>query len=218
NFTIPTVVRGPGGVGRQLGAEHSQRLEAYFHAVPGIKIVACSTPTNAKGLMKAAIRDNNPVLFFEHVLLYNLSEDIPEGDYTCALDKAELVREGEDITILTYSRMRHHCIAAVKQLEEAGYNPELIDLVSLKPFDMDSIKKSISKTHRVVIVEECMKTGGIGAELIALIIENCFDELDAAPVRLSSQDIPTPYNGKLENLTIIQPNQIVSAVISMVQR
>ena len=197
NFTIPTVVRGPGGVGRQLGAEHSQRLEAYFHAVPGIKIVACSTPTNAKGLMKAAIRDNNPVLFFEHVLLYNLSEDI---------------------TILTYSRMRHHCLAAVKQLEEAGYNPELIDLVSLKPFDMDLIKKSISKTHRVVIVEECMKTGGIGAELIALIIENCFDELDAAPVRLSSQDIPTPYNGKLENLTIIQPHQIVSTVKSMVQR
>ena len=218
NFTIPTVVRGPGGVGRQLGAEHSQRLEAYFHAVPGIKIVACSTPTNAKGLMKAAIRDNNPVLFFEHVLLYNLSEDIPEGDYTCALDKAELVREGEDITILTYSRMRHHCLAAVKQLEEAGYNPELIDLVSLKPFDMDLIKKSISKTHRVVIVEECMKTGGIGAELIALIIENCFDELDAAPVRLSSQDIPTPYNGRLENLTIIQPHQIVSTVKSMVQR
>ena len=218
NFTIPTVVRGPGGVGRQLGAEHSQRLEAYFHAVPGIKIVACSTPTNAKGLMKAAIRDNNPVLFFEHVLLYNLSEDIPEGDYTCALDKAELVREGEDITILTYSRMRNHCLAAVKQLEEAGYNPELIDLVSLKPFDMDLIKKSISKTHRVVIVEECMKTGGIGAELIALIIENCFDELDAAPVRLSSQDIPTPYNGKLENLTIIQPHQIVSTVKSMVQR
>lgn len=218
NFTIPTVVRGPGGVGRQLGAEHSQRLEAYFHAVPGIKIVACSTPTNAKGLMKAAIRDNNPVLFFEHVLLYNLSEDIPDGDYTCALDKAELVREGEDITILTYSRMRHHCLAAVKQLEEAGYNPELIDLVSLKPFDMDLIKKSISKTHRVVIVEECMKTGGIGAELIALIIENCFDELDAAPVRLSSQDIPTPYNGKLENLTIIQPHQIVSTVKSMVQR
>jgi len=218
NFTIPTVVRGPGGVGRQLGAEHSQRLEAYFHAVPGIKIVACSTPTNAKGLMKAAIRDNNPVLFFEHVLLYNLSEDIPEGDYTCALDKAELVREGKDITILTYSRMRHHCLAAVKQLEEAGYNPELIDLVSLKPFDMDLIKKSISKTHRVVIVEECMKTGGIGAELIALIIENCFDELDAAPVRLSSQDIPTPYNGKLENLTIIQPHQIVSTVKSMVQR
>ncbi|MEN9877751.1 MAG: Pyruvate dehydrogenase component beta subunit [Cyanobacteriota bacterium] len=217
NFTIPTVVRGPGGVGRQLGAEHSQRLEAYFHAVPGIKIVACSTPTNAKGLMKAAIRDNNPVLFFEHVLLYNLSEEIPTGEYTCALDRAELVREGKDITLITYSRMRHHCQAAVKQLVDQGYDPELIDLISLKPFDMETISRSIAKTHRVVIVEECMKTGGIAAELIALITEQCFDELDAAPVRLSSQDIPTPYNGKLENLTIIQPHQIVEAVQALVQ-
>jgi pyruvate dehydrogenase E1 component beta subunit len=211
NFTIPTVVRGPGGVGRQLGAEHSQRLEAYFHAVPGIKIVAVSTPTNAKGLMKAAIRDNNPVLFFEHVLLYNLSEDIPEGDYICALDQAEVVREGKHITILTYSRMRHHCLKAVQQLEADGIDVELIDLISLKPFDLDTIIRSIRKTHRVLVVEECMKTGGIGAELLALITEHCFDDLDARPVRLSSQDIPTPYNGKLENLTIIQPHQIVEA-------
>ena len=211
NYTIPAVVRGPGGVGRQLGAEHSQRLEAYFHAVPGIKIVAVSTPTNAKGLMKAAIRDNNPVLFFEHVLLYNLSEDIPEGDYICALDQAEIVRPGKDVTILTYSRMRHHCLKAVQQLSEAGVDVELIDLVSLKPFDMATISASIRKTHRVLIVEECMKTGGIGAELMALITENCFDELDVRPMRLSSQDIPTPYNGVLENLTIIQPSQIVAA-------
>jgi pyruvate dehydrogenase E1 component beta subunit len=211
NYTIPAVVRGPGGVGRQLGAEHSQRLEAYFHAVPGIKIVAVSTPTNAKGLMKAAIRDNNPVLFFEHVLLYNLSENIPEGDYICALDQAEIVRPGKDVTILTYSRMRHHCLKAVEQLTEAGVDVELIDLVSLKPFDMATISASIRKTHRVLIVEECMKTGGIGAELMALITENCFDELDVRPMRLSSQDIPTPYNGVLENLTIIQPSQIVAA-------
>jgi pyruvate dehydrogenase E1 component beta subunit len=211
NYTIPAVVRGPGGVGRQLGAEHSQRLEAYFHAVPGIKIVAVSTPTNAKGLMKAAIRDNNPVLFFEHVLLYNLSEKIPEGDYICALDQAEIVRPGKDVTILTYSRMRHHCLKAVEQLTEAGVDVELIDLVSLKPFDMATISASIRKTHRVLIVEECMKTGGIGAELMALITENCFDELDVRPMRLSSQDIPTPYNGVLENLTIIQPSQIVAA-------
>ncbi|MEB3276253.1 MAG: pyruvate dehydrogenase complex E1 component subunit beta [Cyanobacteriota bacterium] len=209
NFTIPAVVRGPGGVGRQLGAEHSQRLEAYFHAVPGIKIVAVSTPTNAKGLMKAAIRDNNPVLFFEHVLLYNLSEDIPEGEYICALDKAEVVREGCDVTILTYSRMRHHCLKAVEQLEKDGVSVELIDLISLKPFDMATIAASIRKTHKVIVVEECMKTGGIGAELLALITEHCFDELDARPIRLSSPDIPTPYNGALENLTIIQPHQIV---------
>ena len=211
NFTIPAVVRGPGGVGRQLGAEHSQRLEAYFHAVPGIKIVAVSTPTNAKGLMKAAIRDNNPVLFFEHVLLYNLSEDIPEGDYICALDQAEIVREGKDVTILTYSRMRHHCLKAVQQLEAEGVDVELIDLISLKPFDMATIAASIRKTHKVIVVEECMKTGGIGAELLALITEHCFDDLDSRPVRLSSQNIPTPYNGALENLTIIQPHQIVAA-------
>jgi pyruvate dehydrogenase E1 component beta subunit len=211
NYTIPAVVRGPGGVGRQLGAEHSQRLEAYFHAVPGIKIVAVSTPTNAKGLMKSAIRDNNPVLFFEHVLLYNLSEELPEGDYICALDQAEVVRQGKDVTILTYSRMRHHCLKAIEQLEAEGVDVELIDLISLKPFDMATVRASIAKTHKVLIVEECMKTGGIGAELMALVTEQCFDELDARPVRLSSQDIPTPYNGNLENLTIIQPHQIVEA-------
>tara|TARA_B100000579_G_C22829158_1_gene854894 strand:- start:1146 stop:2129 length:984 start_codon:yes stop_codon:yes gene_type:complete len=209
NYTIPTVVRGPGGVGRQLGAEHSQRLEAYFHAVPGIKIVACSTPTNAKGLMKAAIRDNNPVLFFEHVLLYNLTEELPDGEYTCALDQADLVKEGNDITIITYSRMRYHCLKAHQQLKDDGINADLIDLISLKPFDMKTISTSIKKTNKVIVVEECMKTGGIGAELISLITEECFDYLDARPVRLSSQDIPTPYNGNLENLTIIQPHQIV---------
>ncbi len=216
NYKIPAVVRGPGGVGRQLGAEHSQRLEAYFHAVPGIKIVACSTPTNAKGLMKAAIRDDNPVLFFEHVLLYNLSEELPSGDYVCALDQADLVREGNDITILTYSRMRHHCLKAIEQLENINIDVELIDLISLKPFDMKTISESIKKTSKVLIVEECMKTGGIAAELISLITEECFDYLDCRPIRLSSQDIPTPYNGNLENLTIIQPHQIVDKVKQMV--
>jgi len=121
------------------------------------------------------------------------------------------VREGKDVTILTYSRMRHHCIKAVEQLEREGVDVELIDLISLKPFDMATIAKSIRKTHKVIVVEECMKTGGIGAELLALITEHCFDDLDARPIRLSSQDIPTPYNGSLENLTIIQPHQIVTA-------
>ncbi|GAB4241336.1 MAG: alpha-ketoacid dehydrogenase subunit beta [Stanieria sp.] len=215
NFKIPMVIRGPGGVGRQLGAEHSQRLEAYFHAVPGLKIVACSTPYNAKGLLKSAIRDDNPVLFFEHVLLYNLKEDLPEEEYLVPLDKAEVVRKGKDVTILTYSRMRHHCTQALKSLEKQGYDPEIIDLISLKPFDMETIGESVRKTHRVIIVEECMKTGGIGAELVALINEQLFDELDAPVLRLSSQDIPTPYNGALERLTIVQPEQIVEAVQKM---
>jgi pyruvate dehydrogenase E1 component beta subunit len=216
NFKIPIVIRGPGGVGKQLGAEHSQRLESYFQAIPGLKIVACSTPYNAKGLLKAAIRDNNPVVFFEHVLLYNLQEEVPDNDYILPLDKVELVRSGSDITILTYSRMRHHVLQALDSLLKDGYDPEVIDLISLKPLDMLSIKESIKKTHKVLIVEECMKTGGIGAELIARINEDCFDDLDGAPIRLSSQDIPTPYNGILEQATIIHPNQIVSAVKDMV--
>ncbi|NER22292.1 MAG: alpha-ketoacid dehydrogenase subunit beta [Symploca sp. SIO1B1] len=216
NFKIPLVIRGPGGVGRQLGAEHSQRLEAYFQAVPGLKIVACSTPYNAKGLLKSAIRDDNPVLFFEHVLLYNLKENLPEEEYLVPLDKAEVVRPGKDVTILTYSRMRHHALQAAKQLEQQGFDPEVIDLISLKPLDMETIGASIRKTHRVIIVEECMKTGGIGAELTASINEQLFDELDAPVLRLASQDIPTPYNGALENLTIVQPQQIVEGVKKMV--
>lgn len=216
NFKVPMVIRGPGGVGRQLGAEHSQRLEAYFQAVPGLKIVACSTPYNAKGLLKSAIRDNNPVLFFEHVLLYNLKEDLPEQEYLLPLDKAEVVRTGKDVTILTYSRMRHHVMQAVKQLEKDGFDPEVIDLISLKPLDFETIGASIRKTHRAIVVEECMRTGGIGAELIASINDRLFDELDAPVLRLSSQDIPTPYNGTLENLTIVQPPQIVEAVQKMV--
>ncbi|MEM7727108.1 MAG: alpha-ketoacid dehydrogenase subunit beta [Cyanobacteria bacterium P01_A01_bin.45] len=216
NFKIPMVIRGPGGVGKQLGAEHSQRLEAYFQAVPGLKIVACSTPLNAKGLLKSAIRDDNPVLFFEHVLLYNLKEELPQEEYWLPLDKAEIVRKGKDVTILTYSRMRHHVTQAVKTLEKQGFDPEVIDLISLKPLDLETVGNSISKTHRVMIVEECMRTGGIGAELSASINERFFDELDAPVMRLSSQDIPTPYNGTLERLTIVQPEQIVEAVEKMV--
>ena len=215
NFTIPLVIRGPGGVGRQLGAEHSQRLEAYFQAIPGLKIVACSTPYNAKGLLKSAIRDNNPVVFFEHVLLYNLQEDLPDTCYLLPLDKAEIVRVGSQVTILTYSRMRYHVLQAVDKLVYEGYDPEIIDLISLKPLDIETIVISIRKTHRVLIVEECMKTGGIAAELIAQINEYCFDDLDAPVIRLSSEDIPTPYNGNLEKATVVHPHQIFAVVKNM---
>ncbi|NJK72496.1 MAG: alpha-ketoacid dehydrogenase subunit beta [Synechococcaceae cyanobacterium SM2_3_60] len=212
NFKIPVVIRGPGGVGRQLGAEHSQRLESYFQAVPGLKIIACSTPYNAKGLLKSAIRDDNPVLFFEHVLLYNLKEDLPNEEYYLPLDKAELVRPGQDVTILTYSRMRYHVMKAVESLVEQEIDPEVIDLISLKPLDMETIAASVRKTHRVVIVEEGMRTGSIGAELTARINDELFDELDGPVLRLASQDIPTPYNGSLEAATIVQPADIVAAV------
>ncbi|MFN7637044.1 MAG: pyruvate dehydrogenase complex E1 component subunit beta, partial [Pseudanabaena sp.] len=201
NFKIPIVIRGPGGVGRNLGAEHSQRLETYFQAVPGIKMVACSTPYNAKGLLKSAIRNDNPILFFEHVLLYNLKEDIPDEEYLLPLDKAEIVREGNDVTILTYSRMRYHVLKAVETLVDRGYDPEVIDLISLKPLDMETIVTSLRKTHRIVIVEEGMRCASIGSEIIASINDSYFDELDAPIVRLAALDVPTPYNGGLENLT-----------------
>nr|GEZ51038.1 pyruvate dehydrogenase E1 component subunit beta-3, chloroplastic-like [Tanacetum cinerariifolium] len=181
-FKIPVVIRGPGGVGRQLGAEHSQRLESYFQSIPGIQMVACSTPYNAKGLMKAAIRSDNPVILFEHVLLYNLKERIPDEEY------------------------------AAKTLVNKGYDPEVIDIRSLKPFDLYKIGNSIKKTHRVLIVEECMRTGGIGASLTAAITENFNDYLDAPIMCLSSQDVPTPYAGTLEEWTVVQPPQIVAAV------
>lgn len=216
NFKIPLVIRGPGGVGRQLGAEHSQRLEAYFQAIPGLKIVACSTPYNAKGLLKSAIRDDNPVIFFEHVLLYNLKQEIPNEEYFLPLDKAELVRQGSQVTIVTYSRMRHHVMEAVNQLVSDGYDPEVLDLISLKPIDISSIGKSLVKTHKLIIVEECMRTGGIAAEIIAQINDYWFDQLDAPVIRLSSQDIPTPYNGTLEKATVINPEQIVKAVQDLV--
>ncbi len=212
NFKIPLVIRGPGGVGRNLGAEHSQRLEAYFQAVPGIKMVACSTPYNAKGLLKSAIRNDNPVLFFEHVLLYNLKQDLPDHEYLLPLDRAEIVRPGKDVTIVTYSRMRYHVLKALDTLLPKGYDPEVIDLISLKPLDMDTIGNSLKKTHRLIIVEEDMRCGGIGAEIIASVNDLYFDELDAPVVRLASKDVPTPYNSTLENLTIVQPQDIVAAV------
>ncbi|KAF9663636.1 hypothetical protein SADUNF_Sadunf17G0072000 [Salix dunnii] len=216
-FTIPVVIRGPGGVGRQLGAEHSQRLESYFQSIPGIQMVACSTPYNAKGLMKAAIRSENPVILFEHVLLYNLKERIPDEEYICNLEEAEMVRPGEHVTILTYSRMRYHVMQAAKTLVNKGYDPEVIDIRSLKPFDLHMIGNSVKKTHRVLIVEECMRTGGIGASLTAAITENFHDYLDAPIVCLSSQDVPTPYAGTLEEWTVVQPAQIVTAVEQLCQ-
>ena len=149
------------------------------------------------------------------MLLYNLKQDLPEGEYLVPIDRAEVVRPGKDVTILTYSRMRHHVLQAVKTLDKKGFDPEVIDLISLKPLDFETIGASIRKTHRVIVVEECMKTGGIGAEIIASINDRFFDELDAPVLRLSSQDIPTPYNGKLESLTIVQPKKIEEAVEKM---
>jgi pyruvate dehydrogenase E1 component beta subunit len=214
-FKVPMVIRGPGGVGRQLGAEHSQRLESYFQSIPGVQLVAVSTVANAKALLKSAIRSDNPVIFFEHVLLYNVKGDPHPNDYCQPLERAEMVREGKDVSIFTYSRMRYVVMQAVAELEKRGYDPEVIDLISLKPFDMETITKSVRKTRKALIVEECMKTGGIGASLSAVIGESLFDELDHQVMRLSSQDVPTAYAYELEAATIVQPEQVVDTVEAM---
>lgn len=220
HYKVPVVIRGPGGVGRQLGAEHSQRLESYFQSIPGVQLVAVSTVRNSKALLKSAIRSDNPVIFFEHVLLYNVKGTTLEGGddygYCQSLERAELVREGKDVTIITYSRMRYVVEQAVRTLEADGYDPEVVDLISLKPFDMETIGNSLKKTHKCVIVEECMRTGGIGASLSAVINENLMDELDAPVVRLSSQDVPTPYARTLEDLTIVQAVSVDKAVRNIV--
>ncbi|KAK9793750.1 hypothetical protein WJX73_009922 [Symbiochloris irregularis] len=216
-FKVPIVVRGPGGVGRQLGAEHSQRLESYFQSIPGVQLVACSTVANAKALLKSAIRSDNPIIFFEHVLLYNVKGETNDNYYQ-DLERAEVVRQGKDVTILCYSRMRYVVLQAVQELEKQGIDPEVIDLISLKPFDMHTISASVKKTRRVIIVEECMKTGGIGASLSAQINEALFDDLDHQVVRLSSQDVPTAYAYELEAATIVQPEQVVEAAQKIVQK
>ncbi|CAG9464504.1 unnamed protein product [Pedinophyceae sp. YPF-701] len=213
-FKVPMVVRGPGGVGRQLGAEHSQRLESYFQAIPGVQIVACSTVANAKALLKSAIRSDNPVIFFEHVLLYNIKGETQDGHYQ-PLEKAEIAREGTDVVIFTYSRMRYTALQAAEKLQEAGISCMVVDLISLKPFDMQTIAAAVKKCRRVCIVEECMKTGGIGASLSSLINEKYFDELDAPVVRLSSQDVPTSYAFELEAKTIVQVEDVVAGVQKM---
>eukprot|EP00922_Rhytidocystis_sp_ex-Travisia-forbesii_P019061 GHVS01028289.1.p1 GENE.GHVS01028289.1~~GHVS01028289.1.p1 ORF type:complete len:343 (-),score=61.67 GHVS01028289.1:364-1392(-) len=215
NFQVPLVIRGPGGIGKQLGPEHSQRIEAYLQAVPGLKLVACSTPRNARGLLKSAIRDDNPVVFFEHVLLYNLKEDVPLLPYTQPLDKVELVRPGKDLTILSYSRMRHVAAEAAERLEKMGIDAEVIDLISLKPLDLQGIHKSLSKTHRCLILDESSKTGGIGGEILSQLVENFSHILDDVPVRLCSKDIPTPYNRVLEEVTVVSPEDVVNGALWM---
>lgn len=212
-FDVPMVIRGPGGVGKQLGPEHSQRIEAYLMAVPGLKLVACSTPRNARGLLKSAIRENNPVVFFEHVLTYGITEEIPLLPYTLPIDKAEIALEGSDITILCYSKLRHVAMDAAKELKKLNIHPEIVDLISLKPLDMETIKKSVQKTKRCIILDESSRTGGIGGEIYAQVVENCYESLIQPPVRLATKDIPTPYAKELEDATIIDKTDVFNAVL-----
>ncbi len=211
-FNFPIVVRAPAGSGTGAAAQHCQSLEAWFVHTPGIKVVAPGTPYDAKGLLITAIRDNNPVLFMEHKLLYRAKGVVPEESYEIPLGKAAVIRPGKHLTLLTYSIMAQRSLQAAEELAKEGIDIEVIDLRTLKPLDTNTIFASVEKTGRVLIVHEAPVTGGFGGELCAVIsTSEVFDCLDAPIQRLAGRDIPIPYNRTLERAAVPQVEDIISA-------
>jgi pyruvate dehydrogenase E1 component beta subunit len=215
---IPLVVRMPGGGGAQRGAQHSQMLESWYGHIPGLKVVMPATPYDAKGMLKSAIRDPNPVLFIEHELLYNVKGEVPdEGvEYTVPLNQGEVKREGQHVTIITFSRMLHVTLQAAEDLAKEGIQAEVIDLRNIRPLDIDLILDSVKKTNRVVIAEEGWKYYGTGQGLAALIYEFAFDYIDAPIQHVNSADVPMPYSKVLERAALPKKSDIVNAVKAIV--
>ncbi|MBI3978128.1 MAG: pyruvate dehydrogenase complex E1 component subunit beta [Chloroflexi bacterium] len=209
---LPLVVRTPGGAGLQLGAQHSQSLEAWFANVPGILVVAPVTPADAKGMLKTAVRQENPVLFVEHLALYTTKGEVPDGDYTVPFGKADVKREGQDVTIVGVSRQVLTALGAADILARDGIEAEVVDLRSLRPLDAATIIASVQKTSRLVVVEEGWRPFGVGAEIAALVQEQAFDYLDAPIQRVASKDVPMPYNRALEQLALPHEADVVAAV------
>ncbi|MHB1001636.1 MAG: pyruvate dehydrogenase complex E1 component subunit beta [Armatimonadota bacterium] len=211
-FSIGAVIRAPQGAGLQLGAQHSQNLESWYAHVPGLKVVTPSTPADAKGLLKSAIRDNNLIIFLEHEMLYGSKGDVPEDEYTTPIGTAEIKRAGKDVSLVSYSRMLTLCMKAAEQLAGEGIDAEVVDLRTLRPLDMDTVIKSVRKTHKAIIVEEDWKSSGMGAEIASRILESAFDYLDAPVVRVAAQDVPMPYSKHLEQMAIPSQEDIINAV------
>jgi len=209
---VPMVIRTQGGAGRASAAQHAQSLEAWFTHVPGLYVVMPSTPYDVKGLLKSAIRDNNPVMFIEHKLLYNTKGEVPEGDYVIPLGKADIKRRGKDVTIITWSRGVEFSLEAAAELSREGIEAEVLDLRSLRPLDEEAILASVEKTGHVVIVHEAVKNSGFGAEIVALINEKAFDSLDAPIARVAGVEVPMPFNPHLESLAIPDAKKIITAV------
>jgi pyruvate dehydrogenase E1 component beta subunit len=216
--SVPMVVRLPGGSGTGAAAQHSQSLEAWFAHIPGLKVVQPSTPHDAKGLLLSAIDDPNPVLVFEHKLLYKTRGPVPAGDYRVPIGKAAVRREGRDLTIVAASVMAIRAEAAAQRLAAEGIDAEVVDLRSLRPIDLATIAQSVRKTHRLLIVYEGVKTMGIGAEVSARVAESdAFDFLDAPIARLGGADAPIPYNPVLEKACVPQEDDIVAAARRLVR-
>jgi 2-oxoisovalerate dehydrogenase E1 component len=214
---VPIVIRGPQGGGIRLAAQHSQSLEAWFSHVPGLVVIAPSTPFDAKGLLAAAIRDDNPVIFLEHKMLYlGQTSSVPEESYVLPIGKADIKRIGTDVTIVATQIMVSRALSAAAILEREGISVEVIDPRTIKPLDEETIINSVRKTNRLVIAHEAVQTGGFGAEVAALVADKAFDWLDAPIVRIASLDVPMPFNDNLENQVIPSQARIVSEVRELV--
>ena len=217
-LSVPIVFRGPNGSARQVGSQHSHSMEHFYVHGPGLKVVAPATPADAKGMLKAAIRDDDPVLFLESETLYSVKGDVPEGDYVVPFGKGRIAREGKDCTLISYSRMVHVCLEAAEALAAKGIDCEVIDLRSLRPLDEEILVQSISKTHRAVVAYEGWPYGGVGAEVVDRIQRLAFDELDAPILRVTTLDVPMPYNAKLEQHVIPQADRVIAAVEAVTYR
>jgi len=212
-LSAPIVVRSPGGTAHQLGSQHSARMEKVYMGIAGLRVVTPSNPRQAYGLLKSAVRCDDPVFINEHELMYNMKGDVPEEEYFHPLIGSEIAREGRDVTLFGYNISVHWCLTAADLLSKHhGIEAEVIDLYALSPLDREGIRNSVSKTHRAVIVEEAEPAVGVGAEVMAIINEECFFELDAAPVRVSALNVPIPYNHALEKTVLPDANDVVEAV------
>jgi len=216
---IPLVIRTPGGGGQQLSATHSQNLEVWFSHVPGLKVVAPSTPADAKGMMRTAVRDNNPVIFLENLALYNTKGEVPADDYTVPFGKAKVTKEGSDLTVISYSRMAPIALDVARQLEHDNkLSVEVVDLRSLRPLDHETIINSVKKTNRAIIFEEDWRSYGIGAEIAATLQEYAFDDLDAPIKRVASLEVPLPYSKPLETAALTGAKQLLEAINELTPR
>jgi len=209
---LPLVIRTVGGGGRQLGATHSQTPDVIFAHFPGLKVVAPGTPADAKGLLKSAIRSNDPIFFIEHATLYQTRGEVPEGDYTVPIGKSTVQRQGQDVTIVTYSKMLETSFKAAEELAKEGIEVEIVDLRTLRPLDMEPVLESFKKTNRAVIVEEGWKSFGVGAEISTRIYEEMFDYIDAPIQRVAQKEVPLPYNRTLEQMALPQVEDVIRAV------
>ena len=217
-LNIPIVFRGPTGAALQLGAQHSQACETWYVHAPGMKLVTPATPADAKGLMKAAIRDNDPVIFMEGELLYNVRGEVPEGEHIVPLGVADLKREGEHVSIVTHGKMVHLALQAAQKLSREGIEADVLDLRSLRPLDVDAILATVKKTNRMVYLEEGWPYAGVGAQIAAMVQEEAFDHLDAPILRVTQADTPMPYAKNLEQLAKPNAQQVVEACKKVLYR